>query len=273
MSVLSHFFAFIFVGFVQIATAFWGGVVSVKALPEGESKLKHYGIFLFLGILGLILTVWVGLQTYDAEEEAIARQKQAEANEKTTQGKLDQSLLSQENIKGLLTGLAITMEKSGNPANDQLSAVVKRFSQPPPVNSILDAMTNPQLQESALAFVKQMRDTDAQFERQTREMTDRHWQAERQIPMDQKVQFTELRDKDNAELLRWLAAQDNEFRNKYLGRAVSLRDQMLKRIPPDKVPQVDNGSASLDFGHLLGATTIGRVADFLEQLALRLPMK
>lgn len=135
--------------------------------------------------------------------------------------------------------------------------------------------TNEQLQQSALAFVKQMRETDTQFERESREMNDRQYLAERQIPIEQQGRFLELRNKNIADSQQLQATHDNEFRDKYLGRGLSLRDQMLKRIPPDKVPSVNynRGPAALDFGHLIGATTVGRIADYLEQLALSIPTK
>ena len=114
---LSHFIAFVLVGFVQIATAFWGGLVSVKALPEGESKFKHYAVFLFLGIFGLGLTVWVGLQTYQTEKDAIDAQGRAEESQKITQTKLDQSLLAQARMGGQLETLGLVVAQirtSGN---------------------------------------------------------------------------------------------------------------------------------------------------------------
>jgi hypothetical protein len=276
---LSHFIAFVLVGFVQIATAFWGGIVSVKSLPEGESKLKHYGIFLFLGVVGCGLTIWVGLQTYQAERDAINAQGRAEESQKNTQTKLDQSLLAQEHIKGQLESFAIVLGAiKSNPSSssgDKLAVLLQQLAKPVPVNSVLDAMNNQQLQESVLALVKQMRETDFQFEHAKREMSDRQWQAERAIPLTDKAQFTAVRDKNWAEMQQTYATQDNEFREKYLGRAVAARDQMLKRIPLDKVPS-DNfmhGPSSLEYGHLLGATTVGMIADYLERLALALPMK
>jgi hypothetical protein len=155
--------------------------------------------------------------------------------------------------------------------------LLQKLVKPVPVNSVLDAMTNQQLQDSALALVKQIRETDSQYERADREMTDRHMQAERAIPLEDKNPFTALRNKNWSEQLQLHAAQDNEFRDKYLGRGVAIRDQMLKRIPPDKVPiddfMVGIGAAALQYGHLVGPRPLGTTADYLERLALALPMK
>ena len=85
---LSHFIAFALLGIVQVVTAIWGGIVSVKSLPEGENRFKHYAGFLFLGVLGVVLILWVGVQTYQTEREAIAAQK-------NTQAKLDSLQLYQ----------------------------------------------------------------------------------------------------------------------------------------------------------------------------------
>jgi len=227
----------------------------------------------------MALVVWSGMRAYDVQKLNETAQTQLRDDLKLTHAKLDQSLNSEEFMKGQLSGLAIVLGKMSGSTNlsdaKRLTELLQKLGRPPAVNSVLDAMTNQQLQDSVLALVKQMRETDSQFERANREMIDRHWQAERAIPLEDKAQFTAIRNKNWSELLQLHADQDNEFRDKYLGRGVAVRDQMLKRIPPDKVPNVNvmHGPSSLEFGHLLGATTLGMIAYYLEQLALALPMK
>jgi hypothetical protein len=87
---ISHLIAFVLLGFIQIATAFWGAVVSIKALPQRESKLRHYWIFIVLGIIGLGLTFWVGFQTYQTDKEAIKKQKAMEQFQTLVVGQLDE---------------------------------------------------------------------------------------------------------------------------------------------------------------------------------------
>jgi hypothetical protein len=249
--------------------------VSIK-LTKGESHKVWWGFTIFLGIGASVLT-WFSQATARKQHSA---ESDAQKQEQTKlRDKLDQSLLSQEHIKGQLDSFAIVLgtikSTNANSSGDtrQLADLLQKMVKPVPVNSVLDAMTNQQLQDSVLALVKQMRETDSQFERAKREMTDRQWQAD--LAITDKTQFTAVRDKNWTEIQQTYATQDNEFRQKYLGRAIAARDQMLKRIPPDKIPNVNpmHGPSSLDFGHLLGATTVGRVADYLEQLALALPMK
>ncbi len=63
-------------GLVQIATAVWGGIISVKSLPPTEKRFPHLSGFIALGIAGVALTFWIGAQSYESERQAEKAQNQ-----------------------------------------------------------------------------------------------------------------------------------------------------------------------------------------------------
>lgn len=119
----SHFITFVLIGFVQIATAFYGGFVSVKSLPPGEKRLPHLLGFAALGVCGVILTIWIGFQSYDSERRAAETQNRlltelAAANQKL------------ENQSGQLATIAgILKINSNDPA--VLAAALAQALHPP----------------------------------------------------------------------------------------------------------------------------------------------
>jgi hypothetical protein len=58
-------FVWIVLGIIQIGTAVYGGILSIKT--KGKDRTKNIVVFVVLGVFGAILIVYSGVRTYDAQ--------------------------------------------------------------------------------------------------------------------------------------------------------------------------------------------------------------
>jgi hypothetical protein len=119
---LSHFFAFILLGIVQIVMTAWGGYLSVRSLPANEKKMPHILGIVAFGALAVLLTVWIGYQTYHSERDSTESQRKLNQELDIANKKLEQAHDSQEYMKGQLSVIASLIQK-GNKADLQQLAV------------------------------------------------------------------------------------------------------------------------------------------------------
>jgi hypothetical protein len=267
--VLSHFIAFILVGFVQIATAFWGGVVSVKSLPPGESKLKHYGIFLFLGVIGSGLTVWVGLQTYQAEKESTAAQGRAEQSQVRTQEKLDASLQAQARLSGEILAFGSVLGQMKESGNLGMKEVVTAMSQlaRATANAQNVELTDKQLCARAMDVAKRMRELEQRFQAQQRAISDREFSAS-MAATTQEERSKVWNEMTQAEVQLYYQ-RNQEYASALLAEVLFIRDEMIKKIktPP---PQPQHEGITAFEGTLAGPSPLTMGAAYLEELSKKL---
>ena len=112
------FWAYVFLGLVQVATGIWGGIVSSRSLPHGRERTAHVGVFVVLCFFGCALTIWSGLRAVESQKAAEREQQMLKSQLNTAQRKLDQTLLSQEYLKGQVNSLATVIGQSGKNTSD-----------------------------------------------------------------------------------------------------------------------------------------------------------
>src|ERR1035437_821645 len=100
------FWAYVFLGLVQVATGIWGGIVSSRSLPHGRERTAHVGVFVVFCFFGCALTIWSGLRAVESQKAAEREQQMLKSQLNTAQRKLDQTLVSQEYLKGQVNSLA-----------------------------------------------------------------------------------------------------------------------------------------------------------------------
>ena len=102
---------YILLGLTQGVTAAWGGIVSARSLQRGRERNAHIGIFAVMFVFGTALVVWSGLRASASQKENDRAQDQLRADVREARQKMDQSLLSQENMKGQLGALSVVLGK------------------------------------------------------------------------------------------------------------------------------------------------------------------
>lgn len=125
-------------------------------------------------------------------------------------------------------------------------------------------LTNSELKEKALGICNNMRDFELKHYIQERQ------RDARSKPLtgteDQKTKI--WKEQVNFDLQK-SAEYKNEFRKRYLGDAISYKDELLRRLnmmPPDEERHI----VALE-GHLAGPVPINELAMYLEKLARQLP--
>lgn len=113
--------------------------VSTKSLNAGE-RASHVIGFIALGLIGMILIIWSGSRASEFQKANERAQTELRQDIKSAREKMDQSLLSQENMKGQLSAFAVVLIKfvtSGRqvdlrPLASAMAQVSKAASDPTP---------------------------------------------------------------------------------------------------------------------------------------------
>ncbi|MDB5478804.1 MAG: hypothetical protein JWM96_1299 [Alphaproteobacteria bacterium] len=72
-------------------------------------------------------------------------------------------------------------------------------------------------------------------------------------------------------LTKWSTQYQNEYNREFYTKAYNLRDEMLKRIPPDKIKNRKVNLSWMHYERLSGVNPVAQIASDLEELASLLP--
>lgn len=124
---------YILLGFVQVCTAVWGGIVSARTLPSGRERNMHIAVFSIFGVIGTALIIWSGLRSYDAQKLNSEIQAQLRDDLTEARRKMDQSLQRQEYMRGQLDSIGLMVgkirEKSVDPGLKDLATAVSKLAE------------------------------------------------------------------------------------------------------------------------------------------------
>src|ERR1035437_1249146 len=136
---MGDFALYILLGIVNMATAIGGGLVSARTLPSGRERILFVWGFVILGALGVGLIVFSGIRTYQSQTMNASVQQKLQADLQSARDKMDQSLRSQENIKGQLTAFSTVLgtlaTSRSDPALQRMAGAMMSLVKPPPVVS------------------------------------------------------------------------------------------------------------------------------------------
>jgi hypothetical protein len=266
---------YLFIGFAQLATAIYGGVVSAKSIEDAKEKQRDIIIFVGLGIIGFVLIVVSGVRLFYAQidtqrqqstlqkrlDETGADLKTATEDLKTAKEKLDQSLAAQSNMDGQLKSLQLMVSnlgKAGLPGMEALARSIQGMNQS---NQSQAAETSQHLCQKALDKAQAIRSFQNQFEEST--TTTLMSRPNNQNPSEFNRMSQNIAD---AERLH-----TNKFMSDYVGDAKYLKDSMAERLTVKQRDSLrDNNTQAdmvLNYGEKSGARDEMKVALYLEQIA------
>jgi len=264
------FVLYVLLALAQIVSAVWGGIVSVKSLPPDEKKLPHIWGFIALGILGFVLTAAVGVKNYQSQKaNSIAQQNlqndvhDSREDLKTTKQQLSDSRLAEEYMKGQLNGLSMMvghLNDSGNSGMKEVAKVLNNMSQKP---IEVHALSNKQLCDRTITFVKQLRefDTSWRYSPTTDEAWRQHMKAMNSAKTEEERE-KEWKQYSANEMLRY-QQREKDFQINFLGEAAFLRQELEHRIPSSPQP-----SEQERFAFSASSSVIaGPIGTYLEKLA------
>lgn len=262
--------------------ATWGGIVSAKSLPATEKKLPHLWGFIAMGALGVILIGAIGVHNYSTQKENARVQEKMQADLATarrdatdTKTKLDDSRLTQEFMKGQLSGLSLMVGKineTGAVGNKQmasaLSAISRKASEAQDNRSALERMSNAALRSKVLEFSKTMLEVTAKYDAMGSANTD---------AMMTQISRTKDEKERSALFIRMTDTSTRlynqfklEFGRDYLAQAILYRDEFIRRLGPQPPPRGEEGPTAFD-GTFVNTMSAYGTAVYLQKLAYKLP--
>ncbi|MBE0556195.1 MAG: hypothetical protein IH628_03095, partial [Proteobacteria bacterium] len=133
------------------------------------------------------------------------------------------------------------------------------------------AMTNFELQEYVLKFISELRTFNDQKRTEDRLATDKLW---REKINASKEKQQDMWQKEQSEYTARHMRVESEYNARFRGTALSLRDELRKRIPgiAKSIESDRRQQVLLDHGMFAGPDPIGEAADYLDQLARGLPV-
>jgi hypothetical protein len=119
----------IWIGVVSILMTIIGAIISTWPPQTKRAKGLYCGIFVFLGGFSVVLII---LQSNQVEAQQKSIQDKSDLREKELRGKLDQSLLSQEYMRGQLDSIGFMVGRLGqnnsSPGMRALAEAIKKMS-------------------------------------------------------------------------------------------------------------------------------------------------
>jgi len=234
---------------------------AIMSTIETKPKLKKWIWILFLsvGIAGSAVTYWQQSSeriSHDNEvkgfkESLSALQIQLQVNEVRSASDLSY-------LKGQLD----TFIKIGSKQFTQLEKIDTSITEA--IKKKTEQFTNEQLSNAAISLAEKMRNFEMQNQQ---ERTDREkkWRI---LPKATKEEETKRFQERLAEEDKYMAKYVAEFKNRFLGEAVYLKDELLKRLPQEPKPKQFQVVA-FD-GYLVGPYPVSEAANYLELLARKL---
>jgi hypothetical protein len=269
---VTDFILFVLLGLVQIVTAVWGGIVSVKSLPETENRKLHLWAFIVLGVFGFLLILATGVQTYQNQKAGEKKQDTLSGDLQDARSKLDRSLLAQAEMNGQLKSIELVMGKFGTSGWPGMKELASALSLARSQNAqVLQSQkeSNKDLCHYAVTEAQKIRELQSQYERTEHSIRDKYFdQLSHTVNQDEK---NKIYAQEQQETIQLFFGHELRFKNEFVGTAKYLRDSILDRLPADKRAGmlVNNNQAesNLNSGELIGAFSEYGIATYLDVLS------
>lgn len=247
---------------IPLVMAAYGGYLAAEMIADARERKKAKLIFWGLAVFGVFI---VGYQQYLAHKADERHAKSATDQISTLAGLVlhpPQNPDTQAAVVALRDAIA-ALHVGKSESAVRKAAIASQPAQPPavsqtptsPVNP-LASLSNEELKKRTLELAKKMRDFETAYR-----------QREYNIILQRTTTDAEWQQKTQQELALSMDKQ-NEFRNQYLGEALSLRDEILRRL--HETYQDPQHRLIAFEGILAGPSPISDAADYLESIARRL---
>lgn len=270
---------FVLSGIAVIVLAVWGGIVAVKALPEGQDPKPHFWVFIGVGVVAVILTIATGWRNYSSQKDAAEEQRQLRQALETdgnliksqgtllsqTKATLDQSRINEAQMDGelkMVGPMLASIHGDQSSAISKMADVLETNSQhfgfiPNRFHGLAPA----ELKRETLDLTAKMRQFVMQYEAQERKIME-PW-GDPHTTQEQRKAITQQ-----------TAALDmlfiNTYQSKFRPDAVLLRDELRTR---EKIALDPKKRSSLDllYDDAINELVVQDVASDLEKMAAMIP--
>lgn len=247
----------VILGILQFLLVGVGIYVTLKPQPSNRHKSLFIG-FIICGLLGIAVGVY---QQYQNGEQQKTQQEEFNSKLKEIGGNLLQSQLSQEFVKGQLNAMTLVVGQIAKAVSDpgikQMATAMEKMAQS---SSPTIMVANKQICSNTMDLVKRMQ----KFQYDWNQALDKLYGN----PMARRDQGGQHNQEFDLQFRQLASRREHEFKNNLLGEAVYLRNELLKRLPPQ--PEVKPWEAMVFEGRLSGPSPVGDAAIYLETLSRKL---
>jgi hypothetical protein len=246
--------------------ALFGGILAARSLPSepGKRNPEKWGwiaIFMFLFLVSVVLAFVQQVRATHAQQVSDDKAHQLEVKNtgdvKYMQGQLD----SINKVLGTL---------SANSDPKQTASILRGLM---PImasgKSALEKISDKQLQIKVLEFVRQMREFGNKFNQQEAQQTQQQMAAMMAIPSSDATRKSDEWTKQNQITSRMYDQFQFDFKDQFLGVALSYRDELLRRLGPQ--PPETGIDRPMALEGWIAPLSVDATATYLEKLARKLP--
>ena len=215
-------------------------------------------MFFVLGA-GIAITAGIWQQQIN-KKDAVEQQKKLNND-------LIKSHMNEEFIKGKLSAIGEVMGKMSKSGTDssikQMASAIEKIVQS---SYQTTTATNKQICSSTMDLAKRMHKFAYDRRERSRQIIDRQMTASRTAKTEEERH--QIFQQYSAQSIQQIDSDNYEFRTTILGEAIYLKDELLKRLPPQPKPNFK--TAVVFEGSLAGAYPEDEAADYLEGLSRKL---
>jgi len=242
--------------------------------PPGDIRWKKNLYRLLFAVFGCAIIATTFLQSVRTAKEQERLHSEAQQGQIESTGKLNYMQGTLDTIAKFESQFIASHSQSPDESTKAAvaaAAQILKAATPSlsPTKSVYEAMNNIQLQNFVLDFAKELRDFEATYRNSRNAISSK----EQSNVLAATTQVERDRSFNNmmAENMQLRSREDLEFRQHYFGEAIAVRDVLLQRVP--NAPKPKESLIALDSGSLTGPEPISDVADYLELLARKIPVK
>ena len=226
-------------GLVVLAITIFGSILT-------STKTIHRWLF---GIFGAVAVILIVAQGIVSEQQQSVKDKEIGGLKEQVSG-----------LKGSIDILAMVIVR---PKEDGAKSSYKKTSVPVTVSKSIQDLSNPELRERTIKICNAMRDFENNYKIQRDNLLNTRFVHGTK---EQELQAWQSMTKGLSQLNN---TYQNEFNKRYLGEAVSYRDELIRRL--NILPPNDERDVIALQGMLAGPSPINDLAIYLEKFARQLP--
>jgi hypothetical protein len=245
------------------------GIEMANNPPQTSGKKWTYRvIFIVLGIFAVGITIGQAVKTGRDQQEA--RTLTDNERRDAQRDRLDRAK-EIGNLQGQLQSMQQVLGHVLSNSDPKQSAAMWKsiFSSAALQRPAIERMSNKELQSKVISYANDLRKFIADFEVKERGHIDQQMAAMRAVPTEDRSKQTQIWNEQNQITANMYSQLTLDFKENYLGNAITYRDELLRRLGPQPADTGINRPLALD--GWIAPMSVDATATYLDKLARKLP--
>ncbi len=233
-----------------------------------QQKWIYRGIFIVLGIFAVGITIGQAVKT-GRDQQEVKRLGDSE-RQVAQQDRLDRAK-EVGSLQGQLQSMQQVLGHVLSNSDPKQTAVMWRgiFSSATLQRPAIERMSSKDLQSRVVSFANQLRTFVADFETKQRNHIDQQMATMRAIPREDQAKQNQVWNEQNQIIANMYGQFSLEFKQNYLGNAITYRDELVRRLGPQPVEAGAMGRP-LALDGWIAPMSVDATATYLDKVARKL---